>query len=96
MDAKTGEQLAFSNVLLLFHNVSYYHTSSESSFELDNESGGGGYLYSGGGVVFVRWNYNEDGSLSIVDDSGEKIILNRGKTYVGMLRVTDSATLLAK
>ena len=96
VDAKTGEQLTFSNLLLLFHNVSYYHTASETSFTMDTQSGGDGYLYTGGGVISVRWHYNEDGTLSVLDDLGERITVNRGKTYIGMLRVTDSATLVAK
>lgn len=95
-DRGNGKQLEFSNLLLLFHNVSYYHTSSTTSFTLDTKKGGDGYLYTGGGVVSVRWSYRDDGTLSIVDENGEKITVNRGKTYIGMLRVTDSSTLVAK
>lgn len=95
-DAATGDQLAFSNLLLLFHNVSYYHTSNATSFSLDTKSGGDGYLYTGGGVVSVHWSYGDDGTLSVVDDTGEAVVLNRGKTYIGMLRVTDSTSLVAK
>lgn len=95
-DAGSGEQLSFSNLLLLFHNVNYYHTSTETTFALDTENGGSGYLYTGGGVVSVHWNYEDDGTLSVVNDEGEAITVNRGKTYIGMLRVTDSASLIAK
>ncbi|MBE6656404.1 MAG: DUF3048 domain-containing protein [Ruminococcaceae bacterium] len=95
-DASTNEQLSFSNLLLLFHNVSYYHTSNNTSFSLDTKSGGDGYLYTGGGVLSVHWSYREDGTLAVVDDTGEQILLNRGKTYIGMLRVTDSSSLIAK
>ena len=95
-DSKTGEQLAFSNLLLLFHNVSYYYSSDQTTFTIDTKTGGDGYLYTGGGVISVRWRYTDDGALSIVDDTGEKITVNRGKTYIGMLKVTDSSTLIAK
>ena len=95
-DPHTGKSLSFSNVLLLFHNVNYYHTSTETTFSLDTKSGGDGYLYTGGGVLSVRWSYAADGTLNITNDEGEKITVNRGKTYIGMLRVTDSTTLIAK
>ncbi len=95
-DPLTGEQLSFSNVILLFHNVSYYHTSTETTFSLDTEDGGDGYCYTGGGVISVHWSYKEDGTLSILDDDGNPITLNRGKTYIGLLRVTDSTSLIAK
>ena len=95
-DALTGEQLAFSNILLLFHNVSYYHTSNETSFSLDTQSGGDGYFYTGGGMIPIHWRYASDGSLSVTDDAGTHITANRGKTYIGMLRITDSTSLIAK
>ena len=95
-DPLTGEALSYQNVLLLFHNVKYYHTPSDTSFSLDTASGGEGYAYTGGGVVRVRWAYDESGTLSITDETGAPLTLNRGKTYIGMLRVTDSATVVAK
>ncbi len=95
-DPENGRQLAFSNLLLLFHNVNYYHTSTDTTFSLDTKSGGDGYLYTGGGVVSVHWAYGADGTLSVTNDEGERITVNRGRTYIGMLRVTDSTTLIAK
>ena len=95
-DPLTGAPLSYQNVLLLFHNVKYYHTPSDTSFSLDTASGGEGYAYTGGGVVRVRWAYDESGALSITDETGAPVTLNRGKTYIGMLRVTDSATVVAK
>ena len=96
VDAQTGTQLAFTNLLLLFHNVSYYHTSNETSFSLDTQSGGDGYFYTGGGMIPIHWRYAADGSLSVTDDEGNPITANRGKTYIGMLRITDSTSLIAK
>ncbi len=96
MDPQTDSPLAFSNLLLLFHNVSYYHTSSETTFSLDTQSGGDGYFYTGGGMLPVHWRYLSDGSLCVTDDDGNAITANRGKTYIGMLRVTDSTSLIAK
>ena len=96
VDAQTGTQLAFTNLLLLFHNVSYYHTSNETSFSLDTQSGGDGYFYTGGGMIPIHWRYAADGTLSVTDDEGNPITANRGKTYIGMLRITDSTSLIAK
>lgn len=95
-DTGNGKQLSFSNLLLLFHNVNYYHTSNNTTFSLDTKEGGDGYLYTGGGVISVHWSYKENGTLAVTDDNGECITVNRGKTYIGMLRVTDSASLIAK
>ena len=91
-----GEQLTFGNVLLLFHNANFYHSADGTSFSLDTDAGGDGFCYTGGGMTRVIWRKDETGNISFYDTNGDKLTLNRGKTYIGMLRVTDSATVIAK
>ncbi len=96
IDAENGSQLAFSNVLILFYNVSYYHTASGTSFTLDTAAGGNGFCYTGGSMVPVSWSYDNVGSLVFKDANGETLTLNRGKTYIGMMKITDSSSVVAK
>ncbi len=96
IDAENGSQLSFSNVLILFYNVSYYHTASGTSFTLDTAAGGNGFCYTGGSMVPVSWSYDNVGSLVFKDTNGETLTLNRGKTYIGMLKITDSSSVVAK
>ena len=93
---ENGSALTFSNVLILFHNVSDYHTETESYFTLDALAGGSGYCYTGGGVLRITWKYDEDGSLLFLNESGEKLTLNRGRTYISMMKVTDAQKVIAK
>ncbi len=95
-DTLNDTQLAFSNVIILFHNVSYYHSESGTSFTLDTVAGGSGFCYTGGGVANVTWSYDEGGSLVFKDDSGELLTLNRGKTYIAIMKITDSTTIVAR
>ena len=95
-DAANGEQLAFQNVILLFHNVNYYHSADGTSFSLDTAAGGDGFCYTGGGVVGVKWRADANGEIAFFDTSGNPLTVNRGKTYIGMLRITDSTSVIAK
>ncbi len=95
-DDYNGAQLAFENVILLFSNVSYYHSPNGTTFALDSTSGGSGFCYTGGGVENISWSVSEDGTLLFRGTNGEIITVNRGKTYIGVLRVTDSTTLIAR
>ena len=96
MDAGNGEQLAFRNVLLLFHNVNSYHSADGTSFSLDTDAGGEGFCYTGGGMMRVVWRKDQSGSISFYDTNGDALALNRGKTYIGMLRITDSSSIIAR
>lgn len=95
-DTYNGAQLAFENVILLFSNVSYYHSPNGTTFTLDTKSGGSGFCYTGGGVESISWSVLDDGSLLFKGADGEILTVNRGKTYIGVLRVTDSTTLIAR
>ncbi len=95
-DAYSGTPLTFTNVILLFHNVNYYHTPDGTSYTIDAHAGGSGFCYTGGGVVSINWGYDGDGVLRFTDSKGAPLTLNPGKTAISMLRVTDSTTVVAK
>ena len=95
-DAYNGEPLSFQNIILLFSNVSYYHSADGTSFTLDTDAGGSGFCYTGGGVMSIRWTFDENGGLLFTSEGEAPITINRGKTYIGVLRITDSTTLIAQ
>ena len=95
-DALTGEALTFSNVILLFHNVTSYHSEGNTTFTLDTEAGGSGFCYTGGGAIRIRWSYGSDGLPVFRDENGNILELNRGRTYIGMMKITDTTAVIAK
>lgn len=95
-DAQNGEGLTFANVLVLFHNVTYYHSEGNTTFSLDTNAGGSGFCYTGGGTVRIRWQFQEDGSLLLRDENGDILTLNRGKSYFAMMKITDTTSVIAK
>lgn len=78
MDDQTNEQLHFQNVLILFAD-----TFSVDGYlmEVCNEGSGDGYYASNGQYIPITWKY-AGGILYFYDASGEKLLMNPGKTWI--------------
>ena len=88
IDASTGKVLHFTNVLLLKANVSSYGGSKLREYDLTS---GTGYYLSGGKYEAINWSKggtNDPWFLTRAD--GSELVLNRGKTYIGVSSKTKS------
>ncbi len=90
-----GEQLQFENVILLTTHVGLKDDQYCSDYDLI--SGGGYYIY-GGKYEKITWEKGApDSPLIISDASGNKLDINTGKTYIGVISVDyESAILMNK
>ncbi len=88
VDAETGKQLAFTNVLTLITEaecvdtgISYdpYMTLVES-----RNPNGIGYYFHDGKVISIKW-YADGSNLSLYDPNGNELTLATGNTYIGYL-----------
>lgn len=85
IDAETGKQLAFENILL--QNVKYVVFDENGymmfhSIDYDRE----GYYLTNGKVIPVTWTKEDECSPTrYFNDDGEEITLNTGKTYVALI-----------
>lgn len=86
-DAKTGEQLAFTNVLVLETEISVRDEEGHKQIDWDGGANAKGYYISNGGVQEIRWSKdenNEESYLRFFDLSGKEIKINRGKSYIAL------------
>ena len=86
-DAKTGEQLAFTNVLVLETEISVRDEVGHKQIDWDGGANAKGYYISNGGVQEIRWSKdenNEESYLRFFDLSGKEIKINRGKSYIAL------------
>ncbi len=78
--------LTFSNLLILFCDTTQTHTGSGSELTVNTNAGGIGYYCSAGGTMPIRWTRDPGTSnLTVTDEDGAKLTVNRGKTYVSLL-----------
>ena len=86
LDAENGEQLNFRNVLILFAQTNNIEGDTEGRLDVKLTGMGDGYYISDGRYVPIKWNRASDTSeLSITGMSGEKLTINRGKTFISVV-----------
>lgn len=94
LDSESGEQVSFTNLLLLHCESSIYNRTSGTEFELNTETGGTGHYVTGGRVMEITWSRDADGALLLTDKNGARLTVNRGKTYVGLIDLVNVSSVL--
>jgi hypothetical protein len=89
VDAQTGRQLSFTNVITLFTEVKAVSTGLSSDpvmtlVETQNSAQGYGYYFTGGRVIEIRWSADGD-DLCLTEPDGNVLTMNTGNTYIGYL-----------
>ncbi len=84
IDGGNGEQLSFTNIIVVFCET--YPYDSYGRLKVTTVGSGEGYLISEGKYKAIKWSRDDqDGNLTLTDaESGEKIIINRGKTFINV------------
>ena len=82
MDGKTGNQLSFTNVLVLEAEIK----GAANGIHRDvNWHGGEGYYVSNGAVQKIKWSKDtEQDRIMLYDENGNELVMNRGKIYIGI------------
>ena len=92
VDSATGKQLAFTNVITLFTDVTAEEVKGEGYVAITATTGEGtGYYFYGGEAVEIKWSKSAwNSELVLTDKNGNALELARGTTYVGYLDNTDT------
>lgn len=85
IDGTTGQQISFTNVLVLFCKVvSLNDAAGHLDITTENENGEGYYI-SGGRVEPISWSKpTEDSPTTYYGSGGEELVINRGKTFISI------------
>ncbi len=93
LDAENGEQLNFRNVLILFAQTSNIEGDTEGRLNIGVTGSGDGYYISDGRYVPIKWSRaNDTADLILSGLGGERITLNRGKTFISVVNSTLNGT----
>lgn len=82
IDGKTGNQLSFTNVLVLEAKIK----SAANGVHRDVDwHGGSGYYISNGTMQKIKWSKaGVSDRLMLYDENGKELVLNRGKSYIAV------------
>jgi hypothetical protein len=92
IDLATGEPIHFTNVFLL--QTSITEISPGAKLKAVDLRKGKGYYLSGGQYQEITWKKGETtDSFVFTDSSGNELLVNTGKTYVGILSKAETISL---
>ena len=92
IDAVTGEQLAFKNILVQYVSYEKINDDGYLSFLCHDSTMGGWYFTNGRGIQ-VTWEKSSDyGATRYYDDYGNEILMNTGKTMICIVLSDDNFT----
>ena len=91
IDAVTGEQLTFKNILV---QNTFYEELGEGYLAFQcHDTTRDGWFFTNGRGIHVTWEKNTDyGATRYYDDNGDEIVLNTGKTMICIVEDGDSFT----
>ena len=88
IDENNGEQLAFTNLVVLFTEIADYPGDSKGIQKVEFAHGGVGYYFYGGEAEYIRWQKGtplEALRLFTGDGSETSLKVNPGKTYLAFV-----------
>lgn len=93
IDGATGEQLAFTNLLILVCDHGSYN-DDYGRITVDTTGTGNGYYVYGGKYMEIRWSKaTRDSQISYTDTDGNPLMLNPGKTFISIISPAVEGTL---
>ena len=83
VDMLNGKSLSYKNVFILFADVTTYETASGTESIVNTATEGTGYYISNGTLTEIRWSVDASNKLICRSLRGDKLIINRGNSYIG-------------
>lgn len=95
MDEATGEQLAFTNIIVQFTN--WRALDEKGYLEFYFKEGLNGFYITNGYAIPITWEKSDDYAITkYYDANGNEITLNTGKTMVCIVENTDEDEVIIK
>lgn len=95
IDAETGEQLEFKNILVKYVTPAYYENGTPN-YKI-NGSNSGLYI-TNGKAVMVTWTKDSEtnGPTKYYYEDGTEVVMNQGKTYICQVETTQEVIISAE
>lgn len=94
IDMLDGKVASYKNVFILFSDMITYEMSSGTQSVVSTAGRGTGYYISNGTLTEIRWTTDSSGQLIFKDLEGEKLLVNRGNSYIGYYKASDSNSVI--
>lgn len=92
-DFHNGEIVTYKNVFILFSDSTTYERADTTELVFECTEGGAGYYFTNGSMLKFIWTI-EDGNMVFKDLSGNKLVINRGNSYLSLYKTTQKNSIL--
>ena len=87
-DLLNDRKTQFDNVFVLFSSSVTYETEESTQTVIDTVDGGKGYYFTQGTKTNITWSFDQDGNLIFFNEKGEKLVVNRGSSYISFVKAS--------
>ena len=85
-DMINDKKVSYKNLFILFTDTMTYEGTSSTEMVMNTIGSGTGYYISEGVGQAITWESDAAGSLTFYDESGSKLTINRGNSYLGFVK----------
>jgi hypothetical protein len=85
-DLLNDKCVSYDNVFILYANSTTYETANNTQFILDTAGSGSGVYITGGTSMNIKWERDVKGNLTFLTENGEKLLINRGTSYISFVK----------
>ena len=95
-DMLNSKSCEFDNVVILFTDSATYETSDYTESVFDTAGSGRGVYLSQGTSIEISWTVTTEGRLVFLKEDGEQLIINRGSTFISIIKSSLSKDLIIR
>jgi hypothetical protein len=88
--------LGFTNCFILFADSVTYDKTIGTQTVVNTLSGGTGYYLTNGTYTSINWIADSSGTITFYFDNSEKLVINKGNSYIGFFRSSYATNVLFK
>ena len=92
-DAINNKSAEYKNCFVLFADSVTYDNTECSQMVMDTIGSGRGYYFTNGGAIEINWVGTTDGSLTFYTTDGQRLCINRGRSYISFLKSSRACDL---
>ena len=87
-DLLNDKPMIYDNVFVLYANSTTHETENSTQLILDTYSSGTGLYATMGEYIEISWEKDASGNLNFYDSYGEKLVVNRGTSYIAFAKAS--------
>ncbi len=92
-DILNDKKTTFKNLFILFVDTVTYEAQNSTELVMKTVGSGNGYYVTEGYSTAITWVTDSDGNMTMYDNDGEKLTINRGSSYIGFIKSSKSSEI---